>query len=274
MKKSTKQTILAAAVLAALTPIAFAAVDARLTVRRYAVESGQIASPVRLAVLTDLHSCAYGPGQRELLEAIYAEDVDAVALVGDIVDDKLPEENAWTTVSALSARYPCYYVTGNHEWRGGEAERICEQMEELGVTVLRGDGASLTVGETTIRLWGVDDPDSGLYETQWAALGNSVKEDTFTILLSHRPERIEEYLRLPFDLILSGHAHGGQWRLPGLINGLVAPHQGLFPAYAGGRYEFDGTVFLVSRGLARENIRVPRIFNRPELLVVELTPEL
>ena len=274
MKKSTKQTILAAAVLAALTPIAFAAVDARLTVRRYAVESGQIASPVRLAVLTDLHSCAYGPGQRELLEAIYGEEVDAVALVGDIVDDKLPEENAWATVSLLSARYPCYYVTGNHEWRGGEAERICEQMEELGVTVLRGDGASLTVGETTIRLWGVDDPDSGLYETQWAALGNSVKEDTFTVLLSHRPERIEEYLRLPFDLILSGHAHGGQWRLPGLINGLVAPHQGLFPAYAGGRYEFDSTVFLVSRGLARENIRVPRIFNRPELLVVELTPEL
>ena len=92
-------------------------------------------------------------------------------------------------------------------------------------------------------------------------------------MLAHRPERIKDYLAYGFDLILSGHAHGGQWRIPGLLNGLLAPNQGLFPQYAGGRYDWEGTVFLVSRGLARESTRVPRIFNPPELVAVDLVPE-
>ena len=93
------------------------------------------------------------------------------------------------------------------------------------------------------------------------------------VLLAHRPENIKCYLQYPFDLIVSGHAHGGQWRIPGLLNGLYAPHQGLFPRYAGGRYDFDGATFLVSRGLARESTRVPRIFNRPELVIVDILPK-
>jgi len=97
-------------------------------------------------------------------------------------------------------------------------------------------------------------------------------KEQFTLLLSHRPERIEDYLGYPFDLILSGHAHGGQWRLPGIVNGLYAPNQGLFPKYAGGRYDFEDTAFLVSRGLARESTKIPRVFNRPELVVVDLIP--
>ena len=98
--------------------------------------------------------------------------------------------------------------------------------------------------------------------------------ETFSILLTHRPERVEDYTGRGFDLVLAGHAHGGQWRLPGLINGLIAPNQGLFPRYAGGRYALDGdTTMIVSRGLARESTRIPRLFNRPELVVVDILPE-
>ena len=95
-----------------------------------------------------------------------------------------------------------------------------------------------------------------------------------SVLLTHRPERVEDYTGRGFDLVLAGHAHGGQWRLPGLINGLIAPNQGLFPRYAGGRYALDGdTTMIVSRGLARESTRIPRLFNRPELVVVDILPE-
>ena len=95
-----------------------------------------------------------------------------------------------------------------------------------------------------------------------------------SILMTHRPERTEDYAGRGFELVLAGHAHGGQWRLPGLLNGLFAPDQGLFPTYAGGRYALGDTTLLVSRGLARESTRLPRFYNRPELVVVELCPGL
>ena len=174
--------------------------------------------------------------------------------------------------SALAQAYPCYYVTGNHEWWSGEAERICDDMEAVGVTVLQGACETIAVNENDITVCGVDDPDSGMYENQLELVGEKVRADGVHILLSHRPERIEDYLEYPFDLILSGHAHGGQWRMPGIINGLYAPNQGVFPRYAGGRYDFGSTVFLVSRGLARESTKIPRVFNRPELVVVDLIP--
>lgn len=256
--------------LAALAVLMLAALDARLKTVAYTVPSEKLSAPVRLAVLTDLHSCAYGEGQRTLLDAVDAQMPDAVLLVGDIVDDVLPEENAWTTVQVLAKRYPCAYVTGNHEWWSGEAERICEQMTNLGVTVLRGGCVTWELSGQSITIYGIDDPDSG--EDRLSDVGNAINENTFTILLAHRPERIDQYLVYPFDLIASGHAHGGQWRIPGMLNGLYAPHQGLFPKYAGGRYDFDGTMFIVSRGLARESTKLPRIFNRPELVVVDIVP--
>ena len=250
------------------------ACDSRPVLRTYAVETGKISAPVRLAVLTDLHSCDYGAGQRDLLDMVseLTPRPDAVLLVGDIVDDKLPEDNAWTAMESLSAAYPCFYVTGNHEWRGGEAERICDEMEEYGVTVLRGEAVNLSTGSgQEIQICGIDDPEAGA-EEQLQQVGGQVETGRFSVLLAHRPERMEAYLEYPFDLVVSGHAHGGQWRIPGILNGLIAPNQGLFPQYAGGQYAFENATLIVSRGLARESTRVPRIFNRPEVVVIDLTP--
>ena len=111
-------------------------------------------------------------------------------------------------------------------------------------------------------------PNAALESVAWA----STNQD-FTLLVSHRPERIEDYAKYPFDLVLAGHAHGGQWCLPFLINGVYAPNQGVFPKYAGGMYARGDMHMIVSRGLARESTRIPRFYNRPELVVVDILPQ-
>ena len=268
-----KHNIRNAVGLALCAGLLAAALDVRLKVVTYVIASAKITRPIRLAIVSDLHSCRYGEGQQTLLQAVAQQSPDAVLFPGDIVDDDLPEEPAWTVVEALAAAYPCFYVTGNHEWWIGGIGRIYHQMEEYGVTVLRGDTASLTLNGQTVAVCGIDDPESTRSLKQLEQAGRSVKEDTFTVLIAHRPERLRFYQQYPFDLIVCGHAHGGQWRIPGVLNGLYAPSQGLFPSHAGGRYDFDGGTMLVSRGLARESTRVPRIFNRPELVIAGLVPD-
>ena len=114
LRRFWKKRPLVIAVLCLLLVTATLALDARLSVRRYSLQSEKIDTDVRLAVLTDLHSCRYGDGQERLLSAVAEESPDAVLLVGDIVDDEMPEERAWITLAALAECYPCYYVTGNH----------------------------------------------------------------------------------------------------------------------------------------------------------------
>ena len=233
----------------------------------YTVESDKVDAPLRVACLTDLHSCDYGEGQRELLDAVAAADPDLVVLVGDIYDDALPPDNTDVTLDFLAENWPCYYVTGNHDVFRGVA------AEAHGVTALNGEALPLEVNGQHLLLCGLSDPrESPAFEENLSALNQQAQNaETFTLLLSHRPARIEQYLPGGWDLILSGHAHGGQWRLPGVQNGLLAPDEGLFPRYSGGRFDLDGTAFIVSRGLARESTRVPRLFNPPELVLVDIT---
>ncbi len=268
MNKNMWIAILAGlALLAAL--IIFGTSSALLTVK-YQISTDKAAKPVRLALVSDLHSCDY---KNELVDAIAAQAPDAVLLAGDIFDDDLPHDNAKHFVREIAARgYACYYVTGNHEIWSGEADELKRFMRELGATVLEGECATLSVNGQIINICGIDDPasDSGSLSEVLAKAARAADSTRFTVLLTHRPELIDEYLKHAFDLILSGHAHGGQWRLPGLINGLFAPNQGLFPKYAGGEYTFESKTMIVSRGLARESTRVPRIFNRPELVIVDI----
>ena len=255
-----------------------------LAVRRYPVEAAGIVRPVRIALVTDLHSCAYGEGQRELLDAIDTEDPDLILLGGDIFDDDLPDDNTAVFLHGIGGRYPCYYVTGNHEYWSG-AERFAEKMAILaacGINRLSGGTAAVEVNGSRITICGVDDPyawggrgrftehNEGSFQAQVAHAAAQAEAGTYTILLTHRPELLDIYSQYDFDLVLAGHAHGGQLRIPGILNGLFAPNQGWFPRYAGGRYEQNGAVMIVSRGLARESTRVPRWYNRPELVIVEL----
>ena len=255
-----------------------------LAVRRYEVRTGRLASPIRIALLTDLHSCRYGEGQRELLDAVAAEEPDLVLLGGDFFEDRMPEANAVALLEGLRGKYPLYYVSGNHEYRN-EAARFQAQMAALarcGVKRLAGTRETITIGGDTIDLCGVDDPDAYLLSSalpeendlsfwqQLDAVEPTPAHEHFTVLLSHRPEYFPLYARHGFDLVLCGHAHGGQWRIPGVLNGVYAPGQGFLPRYAGGEYREGGSTMIVSRGLARYNNVIPRVFNRPELVIVDL----
>lgn len=275
LKKRSKKLLLAGGIAAAL--LVWAGLDTSLTVQTYTVESGKVEAPVRLALLTDLHSCDYGEGQRELLDAVEEQNPDLVLLGGDIVDDgpEMPEERALATVEALAERWPTYYVTGNHEYRTGRAEEIKELIAGRGAVVLEGTCALVTVGEQTLQICGVNDPAVGaaVWQSQLEDVTAALEGDVCSILLSHRPERVADYTGRGFDLVLSGHAHGGQWRIPLLGVGLIAPNQGLFPRYAGGTYNLEGTTLVVSRGLARESTRIPRLYNPPEVVMVDLVPE-
>lgn len=254
----------------------FIALDRRMIIREYTVEDDRITAPVRIALVTDLHSCRYGKNQQELIDAVLDLKADVLLLGGDIFDDEIEDTNTALFLAGVSEKLPCYYVTGNHEfWSGEEAfARKMAILEEYHVTVLAGECRTLVLNGQTVNLCGVDDPDgfpagSDGFARQLEKV-SAATDGQYTILLSHRPERIPQYAEYPFDLALCGHAHGGQWRIPLLLNGLYAPNQGLFPAYAGGQYALNGLIAIVSRGLARETTIVPRIFNRPELVLIEI----
>lgn len=257
----------------------FVAFDVRLKVVTYSIETNKVKESIKIALVTDLHSCKYGKNQKTLIDAIKKKHPDVVLLGGDICDDKIPHRNTEILLKEIANLYPCYYVSGNHEYWSGEVESIKSMIQSYGVTVLEGECKTLIINQQKIKVSGIDDFEVGMYsngketiDTQLEAC-KKTDDEVFHILLAHRPQYIKEYLSFGFDLVLSGHAHGGQWRIPGLLNGVYAPDQGWFPKYAGGFYPFESKSMIVSRGLARESTRVPRIFNRPELVMIDIVPQ-
>lgn len=264
-------------VLAILVALALIALDERLILRTYTVASPKLTAEVRLAVVTDFHS---SDNAEEVAAMVASCAPDAVLLVGDLFDDDTanrPTERTLLLMRQLSALYPCYYVSGNHEAWTGEMDALYQQTEEAGVTVLRMSSGVLTVRGQRIALCGIPDPYEMVFsgapdtEEQIRQAMENVDSADFTVLLAHRPELLAKYAQFPFDLVVSGHAHGGQVRIPGVLNGLYAPNQGWFPKLAGGAYTQDGTTLIVSRGLAVRT-RLPRIFNRPEVVLVRCVP--
>ena len=252
-----------------------------LVVRTYTEKTDKITQPVRLAVLSDLHSTLYGAGQSLLVKTRRKQKPDALLFTGDIADVIVPHDGTKQLFKQVGRVYPCFYVTGNHEFRSGEVEMIKAMLRSYGAKVLEGEVKMLEVRGQKVQICGIDDPSVSQYtvpqtgaEDPWLqqlhACREKVQNDVYSVLLTHRPERVEAYRHSGFDLVVAGHAHGGLVRIPGLVNGLFAPGQGLFPPYAGGRYKLGHTVLLVSRGLCKN--WKPRMFNPPELVVVELSP--
>lgn len=274
MRKKHWWILPALAILVALTLIAL---DERLILRTYTVASPKLTAEVRLAVVTDFHS---SDNADDVVAMVASCAPDAVLLVGDLFDDDTqnrPTERTLSLMRQLSAQYPCYYVSGNHEAWTGEMDALYQQTEEAGVTVLRMSSGVLTVRGQRIALCGIPDPYEMVFsgapdtEEQIRQAMENVDSADFTVLLAHRPELLAKYAQFPLDLVVSGHAHGGQVRIPGVLNGLYAPNQGWFPKLAGGAYTQDGTTLIVSRGLAVRT-RLPRIFNRPEVVLVRCVP--
>lgn len=223
-----------------------------------------------IALITDLHGCYYGKNQAWLLDSLQEKQPTMILLGGDIYDDKIPFKHTDILLSQLSAIAPTYYVDGNHEnWLDkANYHKAMTNIKSYGIEIIH--GKQVMIPNTNIALYGLSDPHGQSFKDDWQKITAMANQEQFNILLTHRPEYIDDYLKYPFDLILAGHAHGGQWRVPFLINGVYAPNQGFLPKYAGGLYQFENKTLIVSRGLARESTRVPRIFNRPELVFIDV----
>ena len=281
-KKRFIMLAVAAAVLVALV-IWIAWGNTALELNTYTVSSAKLPQSFdgyRIAHVSDLHNAEMGKDNEKLLTILRDADPDMIAITGDLIDSRSTNvEIALNFIREAVKIAPCYYVTGNHEARVNEYDELKSGMEAAGVIVLEDARTEISLEGKTITLIGVNDPS---YQTDYL-FGDSetvmdtkleelhTEDDVFTILLSHRPELFDIYADHGMDLILSGHAHGGQFRLP-FIGGLVAPNQGLFPEYDAGIYTEGNTNMLVSRGVGN-SILPFRINNRPEVILIELQVE-
>lgn len=271
-----KKLLLSAAGAAALT----AAFWHGLTERHYEISTSKLEAgeSVRIVHLSDLHSCRYGENQETLIRRIRHSNPDLIVMTGDMFDDRRPSYPAMCTARRAARLAPCFYVTGNHEYRNPDYEvpRLKNDLLRAGVLPLAGDCQICSVRGHRLAVCGTDDFEGvGMRAArrQIAACAAQVASygdpDLISLMLIHRPTPPALFLPYGFDLAFSGHAHGGQIRIPGLMNGLAAPNQYFFPPYAGGLYNHSQTTHIVSRGLSRF-LRMPRFFDPPELVIVDL----
>lgn len=256
----------------AAVPVAVAvATSEGLKLRKYEISSAKLKRRVRLLQLSDLHGAFHGEEQKKLVRMINKQAPDAIVMSGDMLDDEGTSEGTLSLLEQIAKKYPCFYVPGNHEHRTGNIEGIKRLFRSYGVTPLCGETETVLICGQRFSICGADETtQEKAFRRQLLRLNAEKAEDSFSVLLSHRPEHIKYYNMCSFDLVFCGHAHGGQVRIPGLLNGLYAPGQGLFPKYAGGMYELDCGKMIVSRGLAKS--RIPRVFNPPEVVVIDLVP--
>jgi predicted MPP superfamily phosphohydrolase len=235
---------------------------------------------INIVLVSDLHSTVFGKDQGVLIEKIISHNPDLILLSGDIFDEVSPYLGAELLLKGISSIAPVYYVTGNHEYYTDDMQNIRNMLESYNVRVLSDEYVKINIKNTEIILAGINDPDKKNHEDinydQNAVMEMAFRDLDevllYKILVAHRPENIKIYCGYSFDLAVSGHAHGGQVRLP-LINGVYAPNQGLFPKYAGGLYRHGKLTHIVSRGLSIHPW-LPRIFNPPELVVIVIKSDL
>lgn len=252
-----------------------------ITVSNYSVSPENLPKEFdgfRIVQISDLHNKDFGDN---LTDKIARLNPDIIVITGDIVD-------SYHTKTAVAAEFvravckiaPVYYVTGNHESRIAEFDAFKAEMKSIGVNILENETVTLTRNGAEICLVGIDDP-TFFYDndTYWQGIAFNEKltelaaesQGATSVLLSHRPELFEAYAENGFDVVLSGHAHGGQIRLP-FIGGVFSPSEGFFPEYTEGMHSKNGTDMIISRGLGNSLFPL-RVFNRPEIVVCQLTKE-
>lgn len=237
----------------------------------YKTESDKITEKIKIVFLSDLHNCFYGGfDQSGLSKRIDNENPDIVIFGGDVVDQYGGTKFALKIMSDTVKKYPCFYTAGNHERSRDDNKDFHQRVKNLGVKVLEGKNSKITVKNQKINIAGI--VNANYYNEE--SISGLRSSDCYNILIMHEPQQIAYVIDSGFDLILSGHAHGGQWRLPFILEqGLYSPDQGIFPDYTNGIFHYDNTTHIISKGLARplRMIFIPRIYNRPEFTVIEIS---
>lgn len=234
-----------------------------------------------IAQVSDLHNAVFGENNAELLQILSECKPNIIVVTGDLVDAEHTDIDVALDFAKEAAQIAgTYYVTGNHEGSLSQYDELKTGLESMGVVVLEDTSMQLEYNGEKVTLIGLSDPSFTLKGNMLGEVPAMVDtklrgligdKDDYTILLSHRPELFETYVNCGVDLVLSGHAYGGQFRLP-FIGGLVAPNQGLFPKYDAGLYTKGDTNMIVCRGLGNSIIPI-RFNNRPEIVLLELIAE-
>ena len=224
----------------------------------------------RIAQISDLHNMSFGKDNEKLIESVKAENPDIIVLTGDMMDDKTRDYDKLERLfEALADIALCYYVTGNHEAEVYKEYFAFEKRIKDKVKTLHTTSSKIEKDGEGIYIQGIDDPNfTPVFYDDLIKLG---EKDGVKILLSHRPEKFKQYVENGFDLVLSGHTHGGQIRLP-FIGAFIAPTQGFFPEYSDGLYSDGNTSMIISRGLGSSVVPF-RFSNRPEIVIIDLTGE-
>ena len=275
MKKlKIKQKILAAAVLVAALAVFCWFQNNCITVSEYIYETDKISAEndgFSIVHISDLHNKLFGADQHRLIEKVSECMPDIILVTGDIVDRSRTDiEKAVSFVEEAVKLAPVYYVTGNHEEDLAEEEfnQLTAAIEEAGAVWLDDEitGVLIGSGKDKLALAGISN--SSLTGPVTQELVKEADGGSLTILLAHQPQLLNYYAIQGYDMVFSGHAHGGQWRLP-FIGGVIAPGQGFFPEYTEGEHVEGNTTMYISRGLGN-SICPLRLFNRPEVVWVKL----
>ena len=229
---------------------------------KYTVKA-DIAKPVKIVQVSDLHGKAFGRHNGRLIAKISAQNPDLIVITGDIIHKYTNKnrKNALELVSALSAVYPVIFAAGNHELRNIGYRFFKRDLIAAGACVL--DDCPRNMFDLTV----VGLKCSSLKNDKLFAA--TPKGDGYKIALAHMPQFLDRYEMAGYDLVLSGHAHGGQWRIPFTHRGIYSPGQGLFPKYTEGLHEKGKTKMIISRGLGNSEFPL-RLNNLPELVVINL----
>ena len=231
----------------------------------------------KIAQVSDIHCDRVGHSDLSFIKKIKDFNPDIIVITGDVLDSYNNDMDiAYNILSQLAIIAPCYFVSGNHELRlPEEYEQLINIMKKLNITYMNNSNLLITKNSESINLVGVEDYNFFKNEDNLNHRANfieTLKElyspDHFNILLSHRPEKFPIYADLKYELIFSGHAHGGQWRVP-FIGGIFSPSQGFFPKYTNGNYVLEDSTIIVSQGLGNSSFPI-RINNRIELVLATL----
>lgn len=243
-----------------------------LVITTYAYKSSKISSDANkfsIVQISDLHNAHFGRNNKKLISGVESLAPDIVVITGDIVDSNHTNiSTAIKFVEEVAKKYPVYYVTGNHEYWLDETERkeLFAGIKDAGAVILDNEKNSIDMDMGSMTLIGLDD--NNLNDGILRSMMEECKGNELTVVLAHEPQYIDQYGNTGADLVLTGHAHGGQMILP-FIGPLIAPDQGFLPKYTAGQFEKNNTTMYISRGLGNSVIPV-RLFNYPEIVCVEI----
>ncbi len=240
----------------------------KMNITRITLNSDKITKPVRICILADLHCRRFGRNQSRIVKPVLKENPDMILFPGDLFDLDRDYDISFELIRQLPGRWMAF-SSGNHDTYLDEIDELCRKLQEHGVHVLE-NGAVMFGDE--IQVIGITDRGRTLgFDAE--AYERLKQPDCFHLLISHRPDFADAYRRLDCDLIICGHNHGGQWRIPFIHIGLFGPHRTFFPKYTEGLHDLDGRLMFVGRGLASGDPHFFRLYNDPEIAFIELLPK-